>query len=146
MALALFGAIVPPCNAQETCDTVSIDSAGDYRIKHSRIRRLPTTHNRGGIALWVVLWPEDAASDEDLVDLSLQADLKPNPLPECRVADRIVEPKVTVCWQSIEGVQGLRVVATFKLGKAEEYKSRLPRILNYLIKDVLNCGPSGIRI
>jgi hypothetical protein len=79
MALAFFGAVIPRCNAQGACDTVSIDSAGDYRIKHSRIKGLPTMHNRGGIALWVVLWPGDDPTDEDLVELSLQGRFETRP-------------------------------------------------------------------
>jgi hypothetical protein len=146
MALALFGAVVPSCNAQETCDTVSIESAGEYKIKHSRIKGISTTHNRGGVAIFVVLSPGDGPQDDDLVDLTLWADLKPTPTPECSIVPRIGVPRGVACWQSIRGVQGLRVVATFKIGDAEDYKNRLPHILDYLIKDVFNCGPPGTRI
>lgn len=149
-ALALLLAGTPFCNAQEACDTVSFDSAGEYRIKHSKIRAIATTHNRGGVAIWVSLWPGDSPQDQEIVDLSLQADLKPTAVPECKILPQ-TGPNIggtgfIICWQSIKSVQGLAVVAKYKINNAKDYRNRFPHILDYLTNDIFNCETAGTRI
>jgi hypothetical protein len=150
VVLAILVAGISFCRAQEACDPVSIDSAGDYKIKHSKIRAIATTHNRSGVAIFVSLWPGDGPQDQEIVDLSLQADLKPTAVPECKVLPQIgpnVEaPGFIICWQSIKSVLGLAVVAKFKIDKEKDYRGRFPHILDYLTNDVFNCGAAGTRI
>jgi hypothetical protein len=142
--LAFVVAVIPICNAQEACDTVTIDSAGDYRIKHSKIKGLPTTHNRGGIALWVVLWPKDGS--EDVVQIDVQADLRPSPTAECRTVANDQLMGVITCTQSIERVAGLRANVKFRVNRIGDYRDSMAGVLDYLVEDAFDCGPPGTRI
>jgi hypothetical protein len=144
IALAVVVAMTPFCNAQEACDTVSIDSAGDYRIKHSKIKDLPTTHNRGGIALWVTLWPKEGS--EDIVQIHVYADLRPLPTAECRTVANDQLMGAITCTQSIARVPGLRAAVKFRLNGIGDYKDRMADVLDYLTKDAFECGPPGTRI
>jgi hypothetical protein len=139
VGLAFVVAVIPFCNAQEACDTVSIDSAGDYRIKHSKIKGLPITHNRGGIALWVVLWPKDGS--EDIVELSVDADLRPSPTAKCKTVANDQRMGIITCTQSIARLPGLRAAVKFRINRIGDYKDRMADVLDYLIKDAFECGP-----
>jgi hypothetical protein len=146
--LAIMVVLISRGNAQEpseTCDKVSIESAGEYRIKHSKIAGIPTTHNRDGIALYVRLRPKDRS--DEIEELSVDADLQPSQTIKCGVThDFIQQEEFMTCTQSIKGFTGLRAHVEFKINKVVNYEAKMAEVLDYLIKGVLACGPPGLRL
>jgi hypothetical protein len=148
--LTIVVAVMLSCKAQEpseACDKVSIDSAGEYRIKHSKIEGIATTHNRGGIALYVRVRLGDRSEYREIEELSVDADLQPSPTIKCTMTrDSVRKVGFMTCTQSVKGFAGLRAHVKFRVNKAVDYESKMVEVLDYLIKDVLDCEPPGIRL
>jgi len=127
------------------CETVSIESAGEYRIKFSRMKALGTTHNRNGIAFLVELWPpEDNRLDNELIDLIIYANISPTPTIDCKeVHSHLLPDGLMSCVKDILGFGDLRVQARFKLNPPGGYKRKMADLIEYVVNDVMNCGAPG---
>jgi len=128
------------------CETVSIESAGAYRIKSSRMKPLVTLDNRTGIALAVELWPpEEKGLESELIDLIIYAAPSPSPAIDCTEQhnDFQLSGGFMSYAKDIPGFSDLRVQASFKLTPSGGYKRKMAHLVEYVVHDVMNCGAPG---
>jgi hypothetical protein len=128
--------------SRERCDIVSIDAAGQFRIKHSKIKSALATHNRNGVPPIVELWPpsKSGSDNNDVLELIVIMD-DTRLTADCRIVHQNRLPDVVTCLQSGVGVlEGLAVVAKLKISAGAQYEKKMADIFNYLINDVFDCG------
>ena len=127
---------------KEPCDVVSIDSAGDYRISHSKIGGVATTHNRHGIAIWVAIVPprEPSLTDTEVLRLDVEVDLAPSAIPDCKILPHDPTPNAVTCVQSVEGIRGVRAQVKFRAGETG-VEQKMATIVRYLRNEVFCDSP-----
>jgi hypothetical protein len=134
---------------RERCDVVSIEAAGQFRIKHSKIKNALATHNRNGVPPMVELWPpgKSGSDNSDVLELIVLVDARPTATADCRIVRQDRLPGFVTCAQSGVGVlQGLKVVAKLKMSAEARYDKTMADVFDYLRDDVFDCGPIGSHI
>jgi hypothetical protein len=140
--LALALDVAPFAYAQqprERCDVVSVEAAGQFRTKHSKIKNALATHNRNGVPPIVDLWPpsKSGSDNSDVLELSVFVDVRPTATADCRIVRQDRPPRFVTCAQSGVGVlQGLKVVAKLKMSAEAHYDKIMADVFDYLINDV----------
>jgi hypothetical protein len=150
--LAVALDVVPFSYAQqsrERCDVVSIEAAGQFRIKHSKIKSALATHNRNRVPPFVELWPpsKSGSDNNDVLEIIVIVDARPTATADCRIVRQDRLPGFVTCAQSGVGIlHGLSVVAKLKMSAEAHYDKTMSDVFDYLINDVFDCGPPGIRL
>jgi hypothetical protein len=124
---------------QEKCDVVPIEAAGQFRIKHSKIKSALATHNRNGVPPFVELWPpgKSSSGDNDVLELIVIVDALPTATADCRIVRQDRVPGFVTCAQSGVGIlQGLSLVAKLKMNSEANCDKTMADIFDYLINDV----------
>jgi hypothetical protein len=125
------------------CEQVSIDSAGVFALKHSRIKAVAVWHEVGGVAPYVDIWPPTVQNrqQEDIARITLTADVWPRDL-SCLVVPAgglpSSLPETIRCRQTIPGLN-LMAIVNFAAGTPPPYDARMRKVIDYLMNDVFAC-------
>jgi hypothetical protein len=124
------------------CDEVSIDSAGVYAIKRSKIAGLAVTRQLGGVVDYVSIWPLAADGDQQngIVRIIVMPDLKLLSAPDCKVVPGFPgdSSNAVTCGQSLPDLN-LRVIVRFDAAVLPPYQARMKSVIDYLTTDVFGC-------
>jgi hypothetical protein len=139
VALAACSSLASYAQTSSSCDEVTIDSAGVYAIKHSKIRVFINTHHGLVDVLdFVTIWPPAAGNQQsDIVELMVMADLEPQASLDCRILPLGIRNTVS-CEQSVPELK-LKAIVRFDAKVPPPYEPRMRGVVNYLIKDVFDC-------
>jgi hypothetical protein len=125
---------------EKSCDPVSIDSVqGIVRIRHEKILGIATTHNRGGIAIWVRIGPPDQILGANQIRrMRLWADVRPSIQAVCKKGPDTGMQLGINCVKSVPG-KGLQLLVTFEPGNDRDPEDQTNALVKYVLEDVLDC-------
>jgi hypothetical protein len=125
---------------EKRCDRVSIDSVdGIVSIRHEKILGIATTHNRGGVAIWVHIKPPDRPPGASQIRrMRLWADARPSIQAVCKKGPDIGMQLGINCVKSVPG-KGLQLLVTFEPENARDQEAQTDALVTYVLEDVLDC-------